>query len=175
MSKLQQQGCKQTVIAKKKRPIIESIRERLIVKRFTNKELRLQIFILSLMHYEEKYNLTMNKSANILSKLIANQYYLIIKEKILNKAWKAFQERFQYINLINTFRLIYKAITKQLSDVKDIHEFTSNYQVAFNKVIDLLTATFHNSWKSTKMYFQAIILMNIEPKYSGLVSVIQKD
>lgn len=41
------------------------------------------------MNDKEKYDLVMNKSAGILSKLVANQYQLIIKSKIWEEAYKA--------------------------------------------------------------------------------------
>ena len=56
-----------------------------------------------------------------------------------------------------------------------MHEYTSSYQAAFDKVVGLLTDTSHYTRQSTEMYFQATMLMNIRTKYSALVSAIQKD
>lgn len=53
---------------------------------FTNKKLKSQILIYFLIYDKEKYNLAMSKSADILSKLIANQYQPIIKGKIPEEA-----------------------------------------------------------------------------------------
>ncbi len=89
MSELRQQRCEWTVIAKKEKLTIESIRERLIGKGFTNKELRSQILIQSLMHDEEKYDLVMSKSVGILSKLVADQHQPIIEGKTPEEAWNA--------------------------------------------------------------------------------------
>lgn len=63
----------------------------------------------------------------------------------------------------------------KLLDFKDIHEYTSSYQVAFEKVIDFLTLTFHHTQKNNEMYFQATMLMNMRPKYFKLISAIQKN
>lgn len=93
------------------------------------------------MHEEEKYDFAISKSIDILSKLVVNQHKPIIEGKTPEEAWNALYKRFQYINLMSTFRLIYKAITKKLSDFKDVHKFTSSYQAAFDKVISLLTKT----------------------------------
>lgn len=59
-----------------------------------NKELRPQMLIYSLIHDEKKYDLAMSKLAGILSKLVANQYQVIIKGKIPEEAWKALEKRF---------------------------------------------------------------------------------
>lgn len=80
----------------------------------------------------------MNKVVGIISKLIANQYQLIIKKKTPQESWAALQERFQYINLINIFWIIYKATTKKLSDFKNIYKYISYYQAFFDKFFDKL-------------------------------------
>lgn len=72
-------------------------------------------------------------------------------------------------------RLIDNATTKKLVDFKDVNKYTGNYQAAFNKVIGLLTNNSYYICKSTKMYFQATMLMNIKTKYSVLISAIQKN
>ena len=117
----------------------------------------------------------MSKSVGILSKLVADQYQPIIEGRTLEETWNALQERFQHINPMSTSRLIHKATTKKLLDFKDIHKFTNSYQTAFDKVANLLTETTYYTWQSIEIYFQATILINIGPEYSGLVSAIQKD
>ncbi len=150
-------------------------KRRLIGKEFTNEELRPQILIQSLMHDEEKYDLAMSKFVGILSKLVANQHQPIIEGKMSEKAWNALQERFQHINPISTSHLVHETTTKKLSDFKDVHDFTSSYQAAFDKVANLLTETLYYTRQSIEMYFQATMLMNIGLEYSGLISAIQKD
>ena len=76
---------------------------------------------------------------------------------------------------MSTFQLIYEATTKRLSDFKNIHEYTSHYQAAFDKVVSLLIETFSYTQQSTEMYFQAKILINIRTEYLALASVIQKN
>lgn len=174
MSELRQHGCEWTVTGRE-RPTIESIREKLIEKGFTNAQLKPQILINALMHDEEKYDLAMSKSAGILSKLVSDQHQPIIEGKTPEEAWNTLQERFQHINPMGTSRLIYDATTKKLSDFKDVHEYTSSNQAAFDKVVGLLTETSHYTRQSTEMYFQATMLMNIGSEYSALVSAIQKD
>lgn len=115
----------------------------------------------------------MSKSADILFKLVANQYQPLIKGKTLKEAQKVLQERFQHINPMSISRLIHKVITKKILEFKDIHKYTNSYQVAFDKVIGLFTKNSHYNWKSTKMYFQVIML--IGPKYLAFVSAIQKN
>lgn len=76
---------------------------------------------------------------------------------------------------MSTSRIIYEATTKKLSDFKNVHEYTSHYQASFDKVASLLNDNSSYTRKSTEMYFQATMLMNIGTDYSALVSAIQKD
>lgn len=71
--------------------------------------------------------------------------------------------------------LIYNTTIKKLADFKDVHKFTSNYQVVFDKIIGFLTNSFYYTHQSTKMYFQITMLINIRIKYSAFISAIQKD
>ncbi len=76
---------------------------------------------------------------------------------------------------MSTSRLIHEATTKKLSDFKDVHNFTSSYQAAFDKKANFLTEISHYTRQSIEMYFQATMLMNIGPEYFGLISAIQKN
>ncbi len=73
---------------------------------------------------------------------------------------------------MSTSRIIYDTTTKKLPDLKNVHEYTSHYQASFNKIVNLLTETSSYTCKSTEMYFQATMLMNIRVEYSALVSSI---
>lgn len=172
MSELRQQGCEWTVTGREW-STIDSIRNKPIEKGFTDAQLKPNILLNALMHDEEKYDLAMSKSAGILSKLVSDQHQSIIEGKTPEEVWNTLQERFQRIIPMSTSRLIHDATTKKLSDFKDVHESTSSYQAAFDKVVGLLADTPHYTRQSTEMYFQATMLMNIGTEYSALVSTIQ--
>ena len=174
MSELRQQGCECTITGRE-RPTIESIRESLIGKGFTYAQLKPNILINAIMHDEEKYNRAMSQSAGIISKLASNQHQPIIEGKSPQEAWNTLQERFQNINPMSTSRIIYEATNKKLSNFKNVHEYTSHYQAAFNKVVGLLTDISSYTRQSTEMFFQATMLMNIGTDNSTLVSAIQMD
>lgn len=174
MSELQQQGCKWTIKGREK-PTIKGIRQILIEKKFIAAQLTPNIFINTMLHGEKKHDKTMSKAAGIIFKLVSDQHQPIIERKTLKEAWIALQNRFQYINLMSTSQIIYDATTKKLLDFKNMHKYTSHYQAFFDKVINLLIETFSYTCKSTEIYFQATILMNIGVEYSALVSSIWKN
>lgn len=76
---------------------------------------------------------------------------------------------------MSTSRIIYNIIIKKLFNFKNIHKYISYYQIFFDKVVSLLTKISSYTRKSTKIYFQATMLMNIGVEYLALVSAIQKD
>lgn len=76
---------------------------------------------------------------------------------------------------MSTSWIIYNNTTKKLSNFKNVHDYTSHYQVPFDKVVSFLIEISSYTYKSTEMNIQATIFMNIRVKYSALVSIIQKD
>lgn len=73
------------------------------------------------------------------------------------------------------FRHIYEATTKELSDFKNIHKYTSYNQILFDKILNLLTEIYSYIQKSIKTNFQDTMLINIGTNYLALISVIKKD
>ncbi len=128
-----------------------------------------------MLHVEEKYDKVMSKAVGIISKLVSDLHQLIIEGKTPQEAWAVLQERFQHINPMSTSRLIYEANTKKLFDFQNVYKYTSHYQASFDKVLSLFTETSSYMQKSTEIYFQATMLINIGTNYSALVSAIQKD
>lgn len=91
-----------------------------------------------MLHGKEKHDKTMSKAVGIISKLVSDQYQLIIEGKTPQEAWAALQKRYQHNNPMSTSRLIYEATTKKLSDFKNVHKYTSHDQASFDKVSSLL-------------------------------------
>ncbi len=117
----------------------------------------------------------MSKAVGIIFKLVSDQHQSIIEGKTPQEAWIALQKRFQHINSISISQIIYDTTTKKLSDFKNLHKYTSHYQASFDKVVNFFIRTSSYTCKSTEIYFQAIMIMNIRVEYLALVSSIQKD
>lgn len=76
---------------------------------------------------------------------------------------------------MSIFCFIHETTTKKLFDFKNVYKYMSHYPTSFDKVSSLFIETSVYTRKSTKTYFQAIMLMNIKAYYLALVSAIQKD
>lgn len=83
-----------------------------------------------LVQEEEKQNLDISKAGGIDSKLISNALQPIIEDKTPQDAWNALQEKFQYVDVMSTSRIMYEATSKKLSKFKGVKEL----QAAFDKV-----------------------------------------
>lgn len=70
-------------------------------------------------------------------------------------------------------RTFAEVLNTKLSDCKDIVEYTSRYQIAFDKILSLLN---DDSWmfkKTVEMTIQGSLLRHVGKDYSALVSAIE--
>lgn len=171
MREFWQQGCDWKVMGREA-STIESIRARLIERGFTNKQLKPKILINAHMDKEKKHLLAMSKARGLLFKLISDSLQPIIEGKMPQEGWDALQEKSQRIDGMSTSSIIYEATSRKL---KDVEEYTSSYQAAFDKVASLLADTSPYTRSSTEAYFQATMVMNIGSEYFTLVSTIHKE
>lgn len=70
-------------------------------------------------------------------------------------------------------RILHTASRKKMSDFKDVVEYTSSYQAAFDKITSLLKEDSNLIIKSAEMLLQGAMLMNISEEYTSLISTIK--
>lgn len=87
--------------------------------------------------------------------------------------WAILKERFQHLSPMSTSRKILETAKIILSDCKDIHEYTSAYQEAYDNVCSLTTDDSDLTTKGASMLLQAALLMNTGSEYTGIVSTIE--
>lgn len=106
-----------------------------------------------LVQEQEKQNLAIFKAGGILSKLISNALQPIIEDKTPQDPWNALQERFQYVDVMSTSRIMYEATSKKLSEFKSVKENKSSYKPAFDKVASLIADSSPYTRNSTEASF----------------------
>ena len=89
--------------------------------------LRSNIFINKLIRKDKRYNVGMRKTGGILSKLIADAFQLMIKNKTFYMAWMILKKRFQYIDVFSTSKIMFEVTSKTIADFKDVTKYTSSY------------------------------------------------
>lgn len=87
--------------------------------------------------------------------------------------WAILEERFHHISPMSVSRVFVDACNVKLSDCKDIVDYTSRYQVAFDKLLSLINEESWISRKSVEMILQGSLLRHLGKGYSALVSAIE--
>ena len=70
-------------------------------------------------------------------------------------------------------RTFVDALNTKLSDCKDVVEYTSRYQIVFDKILSLLNDDSWMSKKTVEMTLQGSLLRHLGKDYSALVSAIE--
>lgn len=70
-------------------------------------------------------------------------------------------------------RVFVNACNVKLSDCKDVVDYTSRYQIAFDKLLSLITEESWMSRKSLEITLQGSLLRHLGKGYSALVSAIE--
>ena len=87
--------------------------------------------------------------------------------------WIILENRFQHISPISVTRIFLDACTVKLSDCNDVIDYTSRYQIAFDKLLSLLNTESWMSKKTIKMTLQRSLLCHLGRDYAALVSAIE--
>lgn len=70
-------------------------------------------------------------------------------------------------------RMFLDACSVRLSDWKDVIDYTSRYQIAFDKLLSLINEDSWMSRKTIEMALQGSLLRHLGKDYSALVSAIE--
>lgn len=76
---------------------------------------------------------------------------------------------------MSVIQIFSDACAIKLSECKDIIDYTSRYQVAFDKITSLTTEDGWMSRKTVEMTFQGSLLQHLGKDYSALVSAIETE
>lgn len=115
----------------------------------------------------------MAKSKNIIHELVADAHHPILEGKTAQEMWNALEIRFQHISPVGVSHKLHTASAKKMSDFKDVVDYTSSYQAAFDKITSLLKDDSNLTIKSVEMLLQGAMLMNISKEYTSLISTIE--
>ncbi len=76
---------------------------------------------------------------------------------------------------MSTSRILLEMAKTKLSDCKNIDEYISVYQAAYNQICGLMTEDSNLSIKEAGMLLQAVMLLNMGNEYAGIVSTIESE
>ena len=87
--------------------------------------------------------------------------------------WTILQDGFHHISPMSVSRMFVDACNVKLSGCKDVVNYTSRYQITFDKLFSPITEESWMSRKNIEMALKGSFLRHIEKGYSALVSAIK--
>ncbi len=162
MSRLQQQNCAWALTGRPQ-PNLESVRAALIEDGFAEVDLRPSILVTALRDEKKDHFIALTKSAGLIQKIVDKNLHPLLNNKTA-------AENISPMSLTRTFA---EALNTKLSDCKDVVEYTSRYQIAFDKILSFLNDDSWMSKKTVEMTLQGSLLRHFGKDYSALVSAIE--
>lgn len=104
-----------------------------------------------------------------------HKHYLILEGKNTQEIWTTLKDCFQYVFSISTSRILLKMAKNKLLDQKNIYEYTSTYQAAYDQICDLTTENLDLFTKKASILLQAAILFNMGNEYTEIISIIKSE
>ena len=174
VSRLQQQSC-DWAITGRPQPNLESVRATLIEDGFAAADLRPSTLVSALRDEKKDHLIALTKSAGLIKELVDKSLHPLLNNKTAAEMWTILEDRFQHISPMSVIRIFSDACNVRLLDCKDVVDYTSRYQIAFDKILSLINEN-EDSWiskKTIEMTLQGNLLRHLGKDYSALVSAIE--
>lgn len=101
-------------------------------------DLRPATLIAALKDEKKDYLIGLTKSIGLIKELVNKSLHPLLNDKSAVKMWTIFKNCFQHISSISVTRIFLDAYNVRLLECKDIIDYTSQYQIAFDKLLSLL-------------------------------------
>ena len=172
ISRLQEHNCQWAIVGKPQ-PNLESVRTTLIEDGFAAEDLRPSILASVLREKKKNFLAALSKCAGLIKELVDKSLHLLLSEKSAAEMWIILENRFQHISPMSMTRIFLDACAVKLSDCNNVINYTSRYQIAFDKLLTLLNTKSWISKKTIKMTLQGSLLCHLGRDYAALVSAIE--
>lgn len=87
--------------------------------------------------------------------------------------WTIFEKRFQHIFPMSITKIFFDTCALKLSDYNHIIDYTSHYQIAFDKLFSLFNTKLWVSKKTIEITLQDNLFCYLGRDYKALVSAIE--
>lgn len=152
---------------------MDSVRATLIEDGFAAADLRPSTLVSALRDEKKDHLIALTKSAGLIKELVDKSLHPLLSNKTAAEMWSLLENRFQHISPMSVTCTFAEVLNTKLSDCKDIVEYTSRYQIAFDKILSLLNDDSWMSKKTIEMTLQGSLLRHLGKDYSALVSAIE--
>ncbi len=125
---------------------------------------------------KKDYTFALTKSAGIIKELVDKSCYPLLDDKSFAEIWTILKDRFQHIFPMTVTRVFSNACNVKLSDYRNIIDYTSRYQIAYNKILSLIGENL--TWilkKTVELILQGNLLKHLGKDYLALVTTIKTE
>ncbi len=154
-------------------PNLNSVRATLIEDGFAEADLRPSTLVSALKDKKKDHIIALAKSAEIIKELVYKSLHSLLNNKTVVEMWTILRDRFQHISPMSITRIFIDAYNAKLSNCKDVIDYTSRYQIAFDKILSLINEDSWMSKRSIEMILQGSLLQHLGKDYSTAVSAIE--
>ena len=152
---------------------MESVQVTLIKDGFAAVDLRSSTLVEALKDEKKDHFIALTKSAGLIQEMVDKSLHPLLDDKTAAKMWTLLENRFQHISPMNVTRTFADALNTKLSDCKDIVEYTSRYQITFDKILSMLNDDSWMSKKTVEMTLKGSLFRLLGKDYSALMSAIE--
>lgn len=148
----------------------------LIADRFAANNLKTATLVSALRDEKKEYTLALTKSVGLIKELADKSLHPLLNNKSSVEMWTILQDRFQHISPMTVTRVFSDACNVKLSDCRNIIDYTSRYQIAYDKILSLIGKNL--SWiskKTIQLTLQRNLLRHLGKDYSALVTTIKTE
>ena len=117
--------------------------------------------------------IALTKSVGLIKELVDKSLHPPLNNKTVAEMWTLLEDRFQHISPISVTYMFADALNTNFSDCKNVIKYTSQYHIAFDKILSLLNEDLWMFKKTIEMTLQGSLLWYLGKDYSALVSVIE--
>lgn len=161
------------MIVKRPQLNLESIRTTLIEDDFAAKDLRSSMLTSTLGKKKKDFLTAFLKSAGLIKKLVDKSLYPLLSKKSAIEIWTILEKKFQHIFPMSITIIFLDVCTMKLLDCNNVIDYTSRYQITFDKLFSFFNTKLWMSKKTIKMTLQRSLLYHLKKNYIALVSAIE--
>ena len=174
ISRLQQQSC-DWIITGRPQLNLDSVQTTLIEDGYAQADLRPSTLGSALRDEKKDYLTRFTKSAGIIQELVNKNLRPLLNDKTAKEMWAILESRFHHISSMSVTQIFSDAYVLKHSACKDIINYTSRYQVAFDTIISLTTEDGWMLRRTVEMTLRGSLLRHLGKYYAALVSAIKTE
>lgn len=113
------------------------------------------------------------KSAGLIKTFVKKSLHPLLSKKSAAKMQTILENRFQHIFPTSVIRIFLNACAVKLLDCNNIINYTSRYQIGFDKFLSFLITKSWMSKKTIKITLQESLFRHLKRSYAALISAIK--